>query len=388
MKNKIIILLLVLILSNFLGLIEVPRAIKFVLIFILVINNIQSVSNHYFHKGIALYFIGIIISIFSCYIYRQQNIIYSVIGLVNYWCLGLFFYFGGKRFTKEDLFSSLVIIGKIVLIVYLIQYILFQFGITISYEEYITDEPEMARFRINCSASIFLLFFIKLQTFINQHKLFDAFWIIFSILVALLMNFRSILLGMILFSVLELWMIKIKFSKNIFAILILIPTFIALFSTDLVQNRIEQMMSRQEEQTLSNSDYIRVIQYDYYETKHFNNTLERLMGSGLPDGHSKYSKEMAVMINDKGLRYVDWGIIGLSWILGILTALGIIIYVLKAYRLNANMPSINVWFLFLLTVSMLTYELPREGNFIIQALALAYLIKSDTGLRYKFYGRM
>ena len=73
---------------------------------------------------------------------------------------------------------------------------------------------------------------------------------------------------------------------------------------------------------------------------------------------------------------MDWGIIGVSWMLGILTFVGYVWMSLAA--ISKRVPSvylyISLWYIFLLSSSITNWEFFRDGNFLVHAMAL-YIIE-------------
>ena len=167
-------------------------------------------------------------------------------------------------------------------------------------------------------------------------------------------------------------------GKKIFLTLILgsIGMF-GLIQIPMVSDKMDYVFSRfqSKDETLSNKDYIRLAQFRYFTKERPKNTFEYILGSGMPYGDSKYSKNFeANRLN--GMQYVDWGLLGLSWMLGILPVLAMILYSLKVIRLKVDKRYIyiGVWYLYLLSTSLFEIEFYRYGNFLVQAIAL-YLVE-------------
>ena len=142
-----------------------------------------------------------------------------------------------------------------------------------------------------------------------------------------------------------------------------------------VQDKIAGMYARSDAgNTLDNEDYIRVVQFEYFENSFFHDIWERIFGAGIPLGSSVYGKFWAP-INASGIQFVDWGLIGASWMLGTITVLGMIHYSCKA--ISVKVPSrymyVCLWFIFLLSSAITNWEFCRNGNFL-QALAL-YIVE-------------
>lgn len=70
--------------------------------------------------------------------------------------------------------------------------------------------------------------------------------------------------------------------------------------------------------------------------------------------------------------WMDWGILGLSWMIGIPAVLAMLFYCYKVFKIRANLSYyyLPVWFFYLLFSSITTAEFFRQGNFVIQAVCL------------------
>ena len=379
--QRFIIIFVILFLTSFFGFFFVARPFRFIVLAILIAYSLINKTSHKFDKVFILYFCGLLLSIISCFYFRGQNPINSVVAYIDYWGLGLFYFFSLNIFSVKDLKWCLNFLGIALVTIYLLQYVLLQYGIAIKdVSESVYDNGTMnVRFRIGCSAAIFLLYFEKIKNFIELRRKMDLLIILLIITVVLIMNFRSILLGGILSTIFVLWRLKINTKRILQFIIGCSFLSIVMLNFEFVNLKIEQMVERHESETFENDDYVRVRTYDYFNTEHFKSSIERFLGSGLNDGHSEYNDYM-IYLYSKGIHFSDFGLLGVSWIFGIITSLSIFLYVIKAVKLTYkdDIPVCS-WFLFLLTVSFLTYEIARSGNFIIQALVLSLIVKEHTG---------
>ncbi|MFT3993578.1 MAG: hypothetical protein QM660_04675 [Dysgonomonas sp.] len=148
---------------------------------------------------------------------------------------------------------------------------------------------------------------------------------------------------------------------------------------------IDKMMQRQETDNMGNEDYVRVLQLDYFLHHHFKNIIEFIGGSGVPNPNSGYGKymysfnevdEYGVMSGTSITGWFDWGLIGLSWVMGIPAVLALLIYAIRAIILKVDKEYyyIGCWFLFLLIISPVNTEFYREGIFVFHGIAL-YLVE-------------
>ena len=146
-----------------------------------------------------------------------------------------------------------------------------------------------------------------------------------------------------------------------------------------ISNSVSEMIARSEEgQSFANDNYIRTICFDYYTNIFFVNTWESIMGAGNPGTSGNYSIFIDKLKNDYGFVYGDWGLIGLSWIVGIPVVLLILLYCMKAFFIKVENKYIYLacYFIFIVFASIFSREIYRYGNFFIQALILAILEKT------------
>ena len=282
-----------------------------------------------------------------------------------------------SRFSISDLEWTLKWTGFFVIALYFIQYILYQKGIyltdkAVHASEFVTGEN--VRLRIYCSGIIYLLYFQNIRRLFLDWSVKNFITILLILLITLILNFRSSIVGLALGTVILLFYMKVGLKKICLILTLFCLTGFFLLDNDFVQDCIENMFERQEKQGDALVDNTRMTTFMYYMEEHFNNGVEYILGSGMPNGNFQYGRYMEILMQES-IHYTDLGLLGLSWILGIVTLIGIFLYCLKAIRIDVVAPDVKVWFCFLFISSMFMSELYREGNFIIQALALAYLTK-------------
>ena len=120
----------------------------------------------------------------------------------------------------------------------------------------------------------------------------------------------------------------------IFAILAVI-----LYQIPLVQNSLGNMMERQAEgASFNNKDYIRLVQFDYFTQHHFKSYLEYFFGSGVPNPRSSYGAPFYNVDTYIGPYngWRDWGLVGLSWIIGLPTVIFLLVPVFRIIFSKCN----------------------------------------------------
>ena len=193
-----------------------------------------------------------------------------------------------------------------------------------------------------------------------------------------LMGFRTMLAGIVIISFVLFFRIN-GFTWKLFMFgLLALAIFFLVLQIPIFAEKFSNMNERQETQTFYNSDYIRLIEFQYFTKSHFASPIEFILGSGMPSTGSAYGRYMG-FITDAGIYYVDWGLVGLSWIIGLTPVVFMISYAFKALILKVNKKYyyIGAWFLYLLLISITTQEFYRPGNFVVQAIALFIVEKAS-----------
>ena len=179
-------------------------------------------------------------------------------------------------------------------------------------------------------------------------------------------------------------------------VIVLAFAIIIAIQIPAVQKQIDNMMLRQTEgQTFQNEDYVRNIQLFYFINEHPINPLDYFFGSGIPSYSSKYGKDwynVSTEIGSYGQRmtvgmygWVDWGIIGLSWMTGV--PMGILLYGFILFMIFRKYGKRNLYisalYLFLLLTSITTIEFYRQGAYVYHAfiLYLTTLLDKQIGQR-------
>lgn len=168
------------------------------------------------------------------------------------------------------------------------------------------------------------------------------------------------------------------FSYRLIVGIIVLLIIIWGFSlTTFGQETFAAMLERQEnDQNFGNKDYIRYTTLFYYYSQHFSNFIEFLLGSGIPNrliisNYSRYYDNLESF----GIHYYDWGILGMSWMMGLMSLIAMVWYSVKAFftKVPRNKLYLTLWFGYLLACGFTSAEFVRQGCFLIQGMVL-YLI--------------
>jgi hypothetical protein len=309
----------------------------------------------------------------SSYYFREQTIIESFKASVVFFYIMFYFMLRQIKPSIVQMESAIFTIVVIFCLCYIIQFLIYP---TVIFSGAEMEFSEDIRIRLMAQGFSSLGYFFGLNNFIiGKRKNSNLFLLLLCFSVIFLMGFRTMLAGIVFFTCILFFRIY-GFSWKFFSVgLLAVGVFIAIIQIPVFADKINIMLERQETQNLANSDYIRVIGFLYYTQDHFKNIWEFILGSGMPFEGTVYGNYMTGLINE-GIYYEDWGLIGLSWLIGIIPVFFMIFYGIKAFILNVKKEYyyIGIWFLYLIITSITTMEFYRAGNFVVQAIAL-YMVE-------------
>ena len=364
-----------LLLTNFFGATAINNTVlllPLLLFFILELHEKAIFKNY-----LIAVLIGLFLSMVSCYIFNGQSLFASFKASAPY--LYIIFYFMLKRINPSipEMEKALIMLTIIFCVCYVIQFLIYPIAIFHGGEEVYKND---VRIRLAGQGFSSLGYFFSLNKYILTKKPFHLMLSILYFGVIFLMGFRTMLAMIAIFTFVIIIRVN-GFNWRLFWYSSLsCGVFLAMLQIPVFADKFDSMLERQETAVLSNSKYIRVIQFQYFTTRHFKNIWEYIFGSGLPftqknGATSAYSRYM-YGLKGRGIDWTDLGLLSLSWMIGLITVLAMIAYSIKAFLLKV--PSeyyyIGVWFIYLVIVSFTTAEFFRSGNFIVQALAL-YLVE-------------
>ena len=379
MNPKYIIILLFLVLNHFFGAFPMSFSITVpILLFCLYMGWKQPTD---YRKIFLVIFVGILASMVSCMINRGQSIIDSIKAMPNYFGLLFYFFLKWRKFKLTTVQSALVWLIIVFDILYIAQYYLIDFGINfLNIDDWmLSDSTEGNRLRVMSSGLYSLgMFYGIVQWYITHKNKYLALFIV-GAFVMLLTGYRQFLVSTLVALLFMIYKLdkRVKLKHIGFVAAIVVVGYV-LYQIPAVQGKIAGMIERNDTgASLDNKDYIRVIQWEFFNHEYFKNGWEHFFGSGLPlpgakSGFGKYFQTLT----DQGLQYVDWGIIGVSWMLGVLTFVGYVWMSLAAIlkRVPSVYLYISLWYIFLLSSSITNWEFFRDGNFLVHAMAL-YIIE-------------
>lgn len=299
-------------------------------------------------KLVFLYFSLIVINCISCFIFRGQSILVSLLGWKSFFLILFVPVFINWNLSLKQWEKVLEILYIIILLGYIIQYIFLD--IEIFRLDKVRDFLEVeTRVRIFSDGILFLGTLYSLNKFFTTASKYRyvilytvSFFIIF------LQGFRMLILMIGVCSIILYFKLN-GFSKKIF-IAIISLSFIAVISLQIpiVQNKITEIINRNENSNFENDNYVRVLLVDYFYNKHFKNNIELFLGSGMTklsvdetktevskplSEYARYRSQLAAYYH---FYPVDAGLIGLSWEAGIPFTVVYIILLLSIMRKKVN----------------------------------------------------
>lgn len=330
---------------------------------------------------ILIYVLFVYVSALSSHYFNGQPVIGTFVESYPY--LGLMSCFIYPAINVENvkiIEKHLVCLACAFCACYMFQYAVFPNIIFLGASTTGLFEEGSVRIRLAGSSLSFFLYLWGLNNFLERRKMSFFYVAIFALLVPFMMGFRSLLFLTALFTVF-LIIKKEGFSfRNLLYSSVICLVGYALSFLPFIRDKIDSMIQRQSTgQSFSNSDYIRFIEYDYYMDYVFANPWERFLGGGTPIWGSRYYMEIMAAF-DQLLYWNDWGLIGLSWIIGVVPVVLLMIMVIRAClkHLDEHYFYLKLLLLLLLCGSIATsMEIFRNGNLIIVGIVL-FLIEENS----------
>ncbi len=335
-----------------------------------------------YSKWLFLYVVSVLGSCVYSDVCNDQNFFKVVMNTYPYWGILITFFVLHLKPTIKELHDVILALCVLFCFSYILQYIVYPFPIFAGALDKFSIHDGEFRMRMPCSICSYCLFFYGVNLFLESKKLVSLAYVAVGMFPILVMGFRSLTVLSLLCTLVMIVSVKREFifdSRNIGKVILMavggVVFLISLSNVPLVRTKIDEMMERQlGNQTFTNEDYIRYVEYDYYTTTVFKKPASRIFGGGVPvfDNQSKYSKDM---LEAERLYYfwMDLGLVGLSFIIGVPAVLLLVWMVIKCiYNCKAmELQFVRYTLLTILLGSLLTtMELYRAGNLIMIGLFL------------------
>lgn len=315
-------------------------------------------------------FITLIINYFSSLYFRGQALWQSITAFPHVFMLLFYFYLKKKDYKINEIENSVLFVSILFSLCYILQVYIYPTIIFQGARSLLYDGTGLPRIRMEGSTMIFLAYFLCLNRYlIYRKKMYIACMGLFFILF-FLYGFRTFIFAVIISSFILIY--KYKGFKAIGKAIIIFSIFGAcLYTIPIVKDRLNIMLEKQKTETFTNEDYIRTLCFKYYTTEHFKNSMEYILGSGYPNLDSMYGKDIQNIEKTSMFYWVDLGLLGLSWMIGLPAVLCMILYsIIMIFNKARDALYINSFFIFLLLSGFTSGEFFRFGSFIPQAIAL------------------
>jgi len=378
----IIIIFLSLLFVNFFGATAINNTILLGLILPFVVF---SLSKRTLFKNHILFVIGgLICSIISCYFFRDQPMLITFKNSASYFYILFYFMLRYINPTIKQIESAIFILTVILCSCYAIQYAVYPKVIFSGAEK---DYGDDVRIRLVGQGFSSLGYFLGINKYLRTKRLIYVALSIFCFIIIFLMGFRTMLALILVFTVFLIVKVNGINWKFLIYSLFGILSLLVILQVPIIADKVDNMLGRQETQNFGNQNYIRIIQFKYFTQNHFKNVIEFFFGSGYPSRGTEvtsYGVQMQRLL-DMGITWVDFGLISISWIIGIPTVIAMVAYAIKAYKITVptSYVYLGIWFIYLVSASFTTAEFIRPGNFIVQSLALFLIEKISRTYKQK-----
>lgn len=370
------IIFIVLVFLNFFGMFPISNTILLTLLLPFVFWG-QGRRDLYFRKILLVLFLSLILNMISCNVYQGQSIFDSIKAMALFYYILFYFAVCYINPSTESMTSSITWLCLIFNTLYILQFYLLQIGVVfLPVDENSIYLGEGARFHMIGSGLASLSIFLGVNRFLIRKRIIYLLLSLSGIFVLLFMAFRTMVVLSILFVVFEMFSIK-GVKKSAFVYLIIFAALLlAVLQIPVVADKIDYMWEKQfgkgTQHSFANKNYIRWITLDYYYTEYFHDWLEMFLGAGYPVVNGRFYRNIETSLWSNGLFWMDWGILGLSWMIGIPAVASMLWYSIKVYKIRSDKAYffLPIWFMYLILSSITTAEFFRQGNFIIQALCL------------------
>ena len=282
-------------------------------------------------KGVILLFIGLLVSIVNALLFKEQDIVASLItsaGII----IAYLIYFEMRMvgFSIKDLEKLTVIFGWIYIVCVLIGFATLPFPLFGTFE---FDEGHGGmRFSLPGIHWMNLMFFYYLSKYERNRKIkyllyvFVVYLIILSSLTRQLIALSTVLGGFYFFKMIS------KRGKIVFTVLVVIMTLFVVPNLSFVQN-LKELTEKQASENDTGREDVRVKDYRVFMFEYERNLSQYLFGCGLASyNRSKYGRELENMAETEHLIQVDAGWAGFIFYYGYIPALVLLFVMLKSLR--------------------------------------------------------
>lgn len=359
---------------RFMGVVELPATTIGVVIFLLGIVKYK--KNLPFNGVLYALAICFVLNFVSCKIFRGQSMIDTFRASNSFLSLALFWFFYSWKVDLRQWEKMLWWLCLSFGLCFMIQYMAFP---TIIFGGQIRTGSEEARMAIIGQGLASFSFLFGLNKYVvNQDKKYIVIMLtgLFAVFGC---GYRSMLLALVISSVILLMRLGISFKRLLSFGFLAAIVFLFVSNIGFVQDQIGNMMTRNEKlQDAGWENDIRYINLMYHYTDYFKSPMEMILGSGMPFPTSEYGQyNTNIMLETYHFFYSDWGLIGLSWMIGIPAVLVMVYYSLKMFltKVPKEYLYIGIYFFDIVISSITSHEFYIHENYVVQSILFCVFAK-------------
>lgn len=239
-------------------------------------------NKDFYSKYISYYLLGVLGSCIYCRIFHEQGVFPTLIA--SYSCLGIagYYIFSNYRLSYEDTFIILKNISLLWCLCYIAQWLLYPIQIFSTVVDEFNVTEDAFRMRLPGSICGYILFFMGLNGYLLKKNKKDIILTIFGAIPIIIQGFRSLVFLTLVAVVYMVFMIKKYSFKTVMNLLGILIVLVISTNIPIVQQKIEEMSSRQEKgDTFDNKDYVRNIALVYYWDVVHDQPFEHVFGGGV-----------------------------------------------------------------------------------------------------------
>ena len=339
--------------------------------------------NFVFKKPLLFFLLFIAASTVSCYFIRGQSVVGSLAIETNLLAFLLVFLLLTFKCDLYNIEKSIAFLAIYFCAIYIIQTVLYPVPVYVDIDAQNAKITEgvSARLRFIGQGIGSLGYFMFVNRYFETRKKMNILLALVCFSFIILLAFRM----MIVAAVLSTFYLYSQYHKvSVFSILKFVMSLgllfvVIYFAFPQVREYFAFTFDRFAEISTVDDSYIRFKTLDYYLNDFFVSPIEYLFGAGLPNYKEPGYASIVMNNMQNGIYWDDWGLLGLSFMIGPLTVISLIVLSVKAIRLKVDRRYryFAAWYIFLLIISPLNTEFFRTGNPAIHALVLYCLILAN-----------
>lgn len=336
-------------------------------------------SNMQFKNAIFLFLIGLIFNSFSAYINLGQSPYKTLLSFGFYYFILLYFLLHYFKLSRAFLENIIIIFAIIYSVLYIYQYSVYP---NIIFKNDTKTAVLSLQFAILGHGFLMLAYFLILNRYLLKPKLKNILMASGLLIVLLLCDFRTLIAGAILVTLIMFIKVGQFNAKKIFRLIFITLFVVGLFQFRGVSKIFKESVVLTQQNLAEGNKYIRLVELEFFFKKYPENISYFFLGGGKPTGANLYNFNPRAIGMNYNIVWVDLGLLGFYIVIGAVAVSGLLWYIIKAIliKLPKDRLYLNYYFLYLLIVSITNEEIYRNGIFTVQAIGL-YLI--DNALNEK-----